>query len=183
MSRFDRFSRGRLARPNSDEVGGVLLRKQTDVRCAGELDTYRFLAVVTEPVANAGGKPFVGDANVLPDTEAGDARERARRRLEDEADGARLTLRGELVVVGMQHDRLGLSDAEAVLEERAARDVVLEQLRETALFCAHRLVDRLRLFFGGLPDETFPSFSARRSASCSASGRRASVSTRLVADA
>src|SRR6267378_6560384 len=156
MSRFDRFSRGRLARPNSDEVGGVLLRKQTDVRCAGELDTYRFLAVVPQPVANAGGKPFVGDANVLPYTEAGDAREGARRRLEDEAYGARLTLRGQLVVVRMQHDRLGLSDAEAVLEERAARDVVLEQLRETALFCAHRLVDGLRLFFGGLPDEDLP---------------------------
>src|SRR5882672_1718294 len=140
MPRLDRLSRGRLARPDRDDVGGVLLREQTHVRRAGELETYRFLAVVSEAVTHARGEPFVGDANVLPDTEARDARERARRRLEDEAHGAGLALWGQLVVVRVQHDRLGLSDAEAVLEERAARHVVLEQLGETALLRAHRLV-------------------------------------------
>src|SRR3981081_590533 len=106
MSRFDRLSGGRLSRADGDHVGGVLLREQTDVRRAGELETERFLAVVPERVATAAGEPFVRDANVLPDTETRDARERARRRLEDQTHGARLALRGQLVVVGVPHDRL-----------------------------------------------------------------------------
>ena len=54
---------------------------------------------------------------------------------------------------GVEHDRLGAADPEAVLEERAPRDVVLEQLRETSFPRAHRLVDRLRFLLGRLADE------------------------------
>src|SRR6267142_2983016 len=141
MPRLDRLSRRGLPRPDGDHVGGVLLREETDVRRTGELQTYRFLAVVAQAVAHAGGETLVRDADVFSDPETGHARERARRRLEDETHGARLALRRQLVVVRVQHDRLGLSDAEAVLEERAARHVVLEQLGETALLRAHRLVN------------------------------------------
>src|SRR5438045_3043175 len=153
MPRVDRLSGGRLLRPDGDHVPGVLLGQQTDVRRAGELETYRFFAVVAQAVAHAGGEAFVGDADVLADPETGNARERAGRRLEDEAHRARLALRSQLVVVRVQHDRLGLSDAEAVLEERAARDVVLEKLRETALPRAHGVVNGFRFFFRGLADE------------------------------
>src|SRR5437773_9141125 len=156
MPRVDRLSGGRLLRPDRDHVGGVLLGKQTDIRRAGELDGYRFLAVIAEPIPDAGGESFVGDADVLADPETRNARERADRRLEDEAYGPRLALRGQLVVVGVEHDRLRLAGAEAVLEERPARDVVLEKLRETTLACAHRLVDGLGLLFGGLSDQNLP---------------------------
>src|SRR2546425_1216896 len=128
MPRVDRLSGGRLARSHGDDVGGVLLRQQPDVRRAGELETYRFLAVIAEAVAHARGEPLVGDAYVFADPEAGNARERPRRRLEDETHGACLPLRSQLVVVGMEHDRFALSDAEAVLEERATRDVVVALL-------------------------------------------------------
>src|SRR5437773_4210840 len=153
MPRVDRLSGCRLLRPDGDHVGGVLLGKQTDVRRAGELDGYRFLAVIAEPIPDAGGESFVGDADVLADPETGNTRERSGRRLEDEADGPRLALRCQLVVVGMQHDRLRLAGAEAVLEERPARDVVLEKLGETTLACTYGLVDGLRLLLGGLSDK------------------------------
>src|ERR1700694_2791893 len=120
MPRVYRLSRGRLPRADGDDVARVLLREQTNIRRAGELETYRFLAVIAKAVAHARGEPLVGDANVLTDPEAGNARERSRRRLEDQAHGARLALRRELVVVRVQHDGLGLTDPEAVLEERAA---------------------------------------------------------------
>src|SRR3989454_7819427 len=143
----------RLARPDGDHVGWVLLREQPDVRRAGELEADRLLTVVAQAIAHAGGEALVGDADVLPDPETGNARECARRRLENEAHRTCLPLRGQLVVEPVQHDRLGLPDAEAVLEEGTARDVVLEELREAALASTHRLVDGLRLFLGGLADE------------------------------
>src|SRR5438105_2633117 len=87
MPRVGRLSGGRLLRPDRDHVGGVLLRKQTDVRRAGELDGYRFLAVVAEPIPDPGGEPLVGDADVLADPKARNARECAGRGLEDEAHG------------------------------------------------------------------------------------------------
>src|SRR5438105_5013990 len=153
MPRVGRLSGGRLLRPDRDHVGGVLLRKQTDVRRAGELDGYRFLAVVAEPIPDPGGEPLVGDADVLADPKAGNALECAGRGLEDEAHGPRLALRGQLVVVGVEHDRLCLAGAEAVLEERPARDVVLEKLGETTLACTYGLVDGLGLLLGGLSDK------------------------------
>src|SRR3954467_10349726 len=108
MAGVQLLSRCRFPRSDRDHVSWVLLRKQAEVRCAGELETDRFLAVVTQAVTHASREAFVGDADVLADPEAGDARERARRRLEDEADGAGLALRGELVVERVQHDRVGL---------------------------------------------------------------------------
>jgi len=72
--------------------------------------------------------------------------------LEDEAHRARFALRGELVVQAMKHDRVVPADLEAVLEERAAADVVLEQLGEAALLRADRLVDRLRILVADLTD-------------------------------
>src|SRR6266550_7554024 len=128
MPRVDRLSGGRLLCADRDHVGGVLLGEQTHVRRARELDRYGFLAIVPEAIAHAGGEPFVGDADVLADPEARNTRERASRRLEDEAHGARLALRGQLVVVRVEYHRLRLADAEAVLKERAARNVVLEKL-------------------------------------------------------
>src|SRR5438552_9741531 len=153
MPRVDRLSGGRLLCPDRDHVGRVLLGKQTDVRRAGELDGYRFLAVIAKPIPDAGGESFVGDADVLADPKTRNARERAGRWFEDEADGPRLALRGQLVVVGVQHDRLRLAGAEAVLEERPTRNVVLEKLREATLAGTHRLVDGLRLLLGGLTDK------------------------------
>src|SRR2546423_2806604 len=158
MPSVDRLARGRLARPDRDHVSWVLLREQADVRRAGELETYGFLSVVAEAIAHAGREALVGDADVLADPEARNAGERTRRRLENEAHCARLALRRELVVVRVKHDWLRLPGPEAVLEERAARDVVLEQLRETTLACAHRLVNGLRLLFGGLAHEDLSQF-------------------------
>src|SRR5256712_7267598 len=153
MPRVERLPYCRLARSDSDHIGWVLLGEQPDVRRAGELEADRFLTIVAQAIAHPGGEPLVGDADVLPDPETGNARECARRRLENEAHRACLPLWGQLVVEPVQHDRLGLPDAEAVLEERTARDVVLEELREAALASTHRLVDGLRLFLGGLADE------------------------------
>src|SRR5438552_4648980 len=150
MPRVDRLSGGRLLCPDRDHVGRVLLGKQTDIRRAGELDGYRFLAVIAEPIPDAGGESFVGDADVLADPETRNARERAGRRLEDEAYGPRLALRGQLVVVGVEHHRLRLAGAEAVLAERPARDVVLEKLRKNTHAFAQRLVVGSRLHLGGL---------------------------------
>src|SRR5437762_7192709 len=150
MPSVDRLARGRFARPDGDHVSRVLLREQANVRRAGELETYRFLAVVAEAIPHAGREALIGDADVFADPEARNAREGTRRRLENEAHCARLALRRELVVVRVKNDWLRLPGPEAVLEERAARDVVLEQLRETTLACAHRLVNGLRFFFGGL---------------------------------
>src|SRR5713226_7089466 len=158
MPSIDRLTGCRLARPDGDHVGWVLLREQPDVRRAGELEADRFLAVVAQAIAHAGGESLVGDTDVLADPETGNAGERARRRLEDEAHRACLPLRGQLVVERVQHDWLRLPDAEAVLEERAARDVILEELREPALSRAYRLVDGLRLFLGGLADEDLAGF-------------------------
>src|SRR5437773_12499406 len=104
MPRVDRLSGGRLLRPDRDHVGRVLLGKQTDVRRAGELDGYRFLAVIAEPIPDARGAAFLGDADVLADPETRNARDRSGRRLEDEADVPALALRCQLAVVGSDHE-------------------------------------------------------------------------------
>src|SRR5437867_10175695 len=158
MPGIDRLPGCRLPRPDRDHVGRILFGEQPDVRRACELKSYGFLAVSAQAIPDAGGEPLVGDANVLADAETRKAHESACRRLEDETDGARLALRGQLVVVRVQHDRLGLSNTEAVLEERTARDVVLEKLRESALARADGLMDGLRLFLGGLADEHLAGF-------------------------
>src|SRR5437773_2064292 len=128
MPRIDRLAGRCFAGPDRDHVGGVLLGEQTDVGRARELQRYGLLAVVAQAVADSGSEPLVGDADVLPDPEPRDARERARGRLEDETHGARLALRRQLVVVRVERDGLALTHTEAVLEERAPRDVVLEEL-------------------------------------------------------
>src|SRR5207247_8113532 len=88
----------------------------------------------------------------LADSEARQARERTGRRLEDEAHRARFALRCELIRQRMEAHRVLAADTEAVLEERAARVVVLEELHETALLRAHHLVDRLRVLVRRFPD-------------------------------
>src|SRR2546423_15587338 len=132
MPRVDRLSGGRLLRPNRDHVRGVLLGQQADVRRARELETYRFLAVVAQAVTHAGCEALVGDADVLADPETGNARERARRRLENEAHRARLALRRQLVVARLQHDRLRLSYTQPVLDKCAAPDFLIVTPRELA---------------------------------------------------
>src|SRR5206468_6692252 len=76
-----------------------------------------------------------------------------RRRLEREADGARLALRRERVDLSSEVHRVGSAGLERVLEERSSRGVVFEQLGEAALLGPHGLVDRLRRRVRGLPDE------------------------------
>src|SRR5438105_2974947 len=120
---------------------------------AGLLSLRQTIGVVAEPIAHARGKAFVGDADVLADPKPRDGGERAGRGLEDEAHRARLALRGQLVVVGVQHRGLGLAHAEAVLEEGATGDVVLQKLGQAALPRADGLVNGLRLFLGRLADE------------------------------
>ena len=142
-----------LLRPGGDRVHRILFGEKADVRRARERDGDALLALVAQPVADPGREPLVGDADVLADPQTRDRRERPLRRLQDEAHRARLALRCELVVDGVEKDGVGSSGAEAVLEERAPRDVVLEELGQAALPRAHGLVDRLRFLLGGLADQ------------------------------
>src|SRR5919201_954682 len=153
---LDRLACGRLACPDGDHVHRVRLCEQAHVARAHKAQRDPFLTVVAKAVANPGREPFVRDPHVLPDTQPGDRRERTGGRLEDQAHRARLALRRELVVIGVEDHRLRLPHAEAVLEERAPRHVVVEQLREAALARTHGLVDGLGLLLGRLPDENLP---------------------------
>src|SRR6266508_3511752 len=139
----------RLARTQRDDVGALVLTHETEIRRARERQLDRLFAVVAQAVAHSRGEPLVGDADVLADPEARHRRERADRRLEREAHGPRFTLGGERVIHRVQAHRLVASDAEAVLEERAPRRIVVEQLRQTALLRTDRLVDRLRFLLRG----------------------------------
>src|SRR5438132_12121129 len=138
---LERLRRRRLPCPKGDERAGVRLAHERDGRHARERELDRALAVIAQAIPNAGGETLVRDPNVLPQAEAGDARERAGRRLEDEAHRARLALRGELIGQRAKAHRVVAADLEAVLEERWARIVVLEQRHDPALLRADSLVD------------------------------------------
>src|SRR5207247_6454008 len=121
---IDRLARRGLVRPVRDHFGGVLLRQESHVRRTRELERDRLFAVVAQPIAHSRGEALVRDPYVLADAEPGHARQRARRRLEDEAHGAGFALWCELVVVDVQDEGLGVIDAGAVLYERASRYVL-----------------------------------------------------------
>src|SRR5438067_668686 len=143
VAHVDRLAGGGLPRADSDDIGRAGLRQQAQVAGARELERNPLLAVVAQAVAHSRGQALVRDAHVLPNAEPRDGRERTRGRLEDQAHGARLALRGELVVIRVQDHWLGFPHAHAVLEERAPRRIVFEELRESALARAHGLVYRL----------------------------------------
>src|SRR5439155_16151410 len=129
----ERLARRRLARAEGDEVANVRLAHERDVGRAREGQGDAVFAIVAQAVAHAGCEALVRDADVLADAEARQARERTGRWLEDEAHGARLALRRELIRQRVEAHRVLATDAEAVLEEGPARVVVLEELHEATL--------------------------------------------------
>src|SRR5258708_1268796 len=140
----------RACRRRGGEVGRVRLADERHVRRARESELDRLFTLVAEPVAHARGEPLVRDPDVLADAEARHARQRLRRRLEDQADGARFALRSQHVGEAVQAHRVLAPDPEAVLEGGPARLVIVGQLHQAALLGPHHLVDRLRVLVGGL---------------------------------